>query len=86
MRAKIYLDGSHVHVEYDDHLNGRVRREFSNPVGGGYVREWDNAGNTRQVCEKLCSTGITLICHETQSLLDLIRREYRAMRRTTIID
>lgn len=58
----------------------RVTRDFSCPVGGGYVIEFRRNGSTQQVCRRLSSMGETLYSSSRAGLLDLIRREYRAMR------
>ena len=81
MKAKfrILVDGT-VSIDYDDVIGDRVEREFICPVEGGYVRE--RVGNGyRQVCERLSSGGSTLMVSNRKSLIDVIRSEYRAMRR-----
>jgi hypothetical protein len=74
----------HVEIAYDDALygQGRVTRRFSTPgrLRPGYVIEHLGNGRTSQVCERLAGTGSTLSCTVDQ-LPDVIRREYRAMRR-----
>lgn len=55
----------------------RVTMYLVAPAGGGYVR-FDHGG---QVCDQLASTGPTLHWPGTYPLIDLIRHEYRAMRR-----
>jgi hypothetical protein len=70
-----------VQINYTDaYTNERVTREFVVRSDGheGYVREGD-----RQVCDRLSSTGNTLMCTCDQ-LLNTIRREYRAMRRAEL--
>jgi hypothetical protein len=64
-----------VTISYIDIFGERVTREFTCPVAGGYVREGD-----RQVCERLSNMGNTLRCGQRSDLINLIRREYRAMR------
>ena len=72
---------STVVVEYDDVITGERRcREFMVPLRGGYVREW-TGNDWRQVCDGLSTRGDTLYLNESGSLISLIRREYRAMRR-----
>jgi hypothetical protein len=70
--------GNRVQISYNDSDTGeRLTREFSVRSDGkaGYVREGE-----RQVCDRLSSTGNTLLC-TCDELLSVIRREYRAMRR-----
>ena len=59
----------------------RITREFSRPTFGGYVIEWLRNSETTQVCDKLCHRGPTLYCGENTPLVNVIRREYRKMRR-----
>ena len=58
----------------------RVERTFTCRPNGGYVREYVN-GEWKQVCDRLARNGRTLTCASRDELLNLIRREYRAMRR-----
>ena len=87
MKTKITTDDQgRVTVEYDDdfHWTGetvRRTRVFTCPQEGGYVREKMSNGNWEQVCDKLASMGSTLSCSSRDVLVDLVRREYRAMRR-----
>ena len=72
-------------LSYDSHAwyaeeEERVTRLFSCPPDGGYVIEWRN-GEWKQVCDRLAGMGSTLSCRNRDSLPDLIRREYKAMRR-----
>lgn len=69
-----------VTLTYDDiYLDRRRTREFMVPRKGGYVMEC--VGNDfKQVCDRLKSTGYTLRCGAKENLIDVIRREYRAMR------
>lgn len=75
----------HVTISYDDHVFGeRITRTFFCYEEGGYVREVRNArGNEQypQVCERLASLGSTLYCRSRPQLANVIRREYRNMRR-----
>ena len=59
----------------------RVERVFTCPEDGGYVREKMRNGNWEQVCDLLAGRGNTLSCSSREKLIDLIRAEYRAMRR-----
>lgn len=73
-----------VTLSYDEEWCGetrRVTRTFVCREEGGYVWERDDAGNRRQPCERLASTGSTLHCSGRDRLPEVIRREYRAMRR-----
>ncbi len=85
MKTKITTDEvGRVTVEYDSQdWTGDVRRvrTFFCPSNGGYVREVDSRGQYPQVCDRLAGSGATLYCKSSDGLPDLIRREYRAMRR-----
>lgn len=80
---KTNRDGS-VTLSYDstgfDCEDVRVERTFFCPATGGYVRECDK-GNYSQVCCGLSDRGSTLYCSSPEKLPDMIRREYRAIRR-----
>ena len=79
MKAKIYQSGTHeVTAEYDDVMGERVERVFwiaQTTDETAYVREGDS-----QVCDALASTGDTLRA-APNTLIDVIRKEYRAMKR-----
>lgn len=83
MRTQITVGTSGaVTIAYDDDFLGeRVTRTFVCGVDGGYVREIDNCGRYPQVCEGLARLGNTLSCGSRAALPELIRREYRRMRR-----
>lgn len=83
MKTKITIDNAgFVTINYDDAFNGdRIARTFFCPDQGGYVREQDAAGRYPQVCERLGSMGNTLSASSRIQLAEVIRREYRAMRR-----
>ena len=71
-------DGS-IRLRYTDDFGDTSVREFWVPSGGGYVREVDTKRPGTlgaQVCERLESRGNTLSATR-ETLLDLIRREYR---------
>lgn len=76
------IGGGHVTISYTDaYTDKRVERTFGAPTGReGYVVELDGRGGSRQVCDELASTGNTLMC-SAERLPEVIRREYRAMRR-----
>ena len=81
MKTKFSTDSvNRVTVAYDSEFRGRVERTFSCPPDGGYVIELFRNGDSSQVCDKLAHRGSTLRCASRDDLLDLIRREYRAMR------
>ena len=68
-----------VTLSYDED-GERVTREFTCPRGGGYVHEERPNGSIKQVCGELSWSGSTLIAASRETLPELIRREYRAMR------
>ena len=81
MKARITSDaGGYVTAEYDID-DQRVTRVFCCPEKGGYVREQYGNGEWKQVCDGLAARGATLYCSSRAKLLDMIRTEYRAMRR-----
>lgn len=87
MKMKLTVnDAGNVTLAYDteDFMGeiARVEREFSCPVDGGYVREYNpKTLDWDQVCDRLASRGSTLIASNRVELPNIIRREYRAMRR-----
>lgn len=87
MRTKFSVDEKgRVTVEYDRYsLDGVTResRTFSCSEDGGYVWELTFGGRF-QVCDRLAGRGSTLYCSSRDRLIDVIRREYRAMRRANI--
>ena len=78
-------DSTRATLTMDDRDTGkRTRTTFyvSGAGGSRYVRYTDEQGSPRQVCRRLASTGDTLMCDPAREpLADVIRREYRAMRR-----
>lgn len=75
-------DNSDVSIAYDMAVTGdRMLRRFYCPPSGGYVREALANGADRQVCDRLGSTGATIMSPSRALLLYTIKREYRAMRR-----
>jgi hypothetical protein len=68
---------------YEDAATGDfVTRHFFAPADGGYVREWVNGGrDARQVCDALGAGGATLYWSGRKPLIEMIRREFRLMRR-----
>jgi hypothetical protein len=82
MRTKITADAQgRVTMAYVDWQGERRLRTFVCPANGGYVRETYASGSNPQVCERLSSAGSTLSVSSRSGLLELIRREYRKMRR-----
>lgn len=83
-KTRFIADGNDVTIEYDDATSGeRVTETYFVPhsVSGQpmYVRIRDKAGRYPQVCAGLASTGSTLSA-TPQTLLSVIKREYKAMR------
>lgn len=83
MRTSITQDRQgYVALSYDDPvIDDRVTMTFFCPPDGGYVRLWTQDGRHPQVCDRLATRGSTLMAPSRDALLDIIRREYRAMRR-----
>ena len=86
-RMKLLTDAviGHVYLSYTAPTGERVYRTFSttNRKGFGSVIRLHDDVRTSQVCERLASTGSTLSCTRAE-LPDVIRREYRAMRRAVV--
>lgn len=75
------LDDRHVTIEFTDLVSGeRVKMEIWAPVpragGTTYVRY----NGDKQLCYGLSGSGSTMEYQDGTKLVDLIRREYRAMR------
>lgn len=83
MRATIRTDAQgNVTISYDDADSGeRITTTYFVPMNGGYVRVRDDRQQYPQVCERLSGGGSTLMCSSRGKLAEVIRREYRAMRR-----
>jgi hypothetical protein len=82
MRTTITADHNYVHLHYDCVMTGqRIARTFFVPWSGGYVREMEGNGQSRQVCARLAYIGATLRATDPADLLRVVRAEYRAMRR-----
>ena len=83
MKMKLTVrDNTIVDLAYDDVEGERIERMFMVPgteSGVGYVHEWVR-GEWTQVCKRLYCSGSTLRSTK-EDLPELIRREYRAMRR-----
>jgi hypothetical protein len=84
MRLTVYASG-HVEITYRDPITDEtVTRRFSANAGDGtrsvYVVEHLPGGRTTQPCGALAATGDTLLATRA-SLPDVIRSEYRRMRR-----
>lgn len=66
-----------VNIAFENTFGEIVEMNIYAPAEGGYVR----SGN-KQLCGALNTTGSTLIWGGKAPLIDLVRREYRAMRRS----
>lgn len=77
MRAQIIASDSYANrctIRYEDDCGTMVERDFFAPAAGGYVKE--NWSDPRQVCERLASTGNTLLWYPSEGpLSQMIRRE-----------
>lgn len=76
-------DDRHVTLAFDDLLSGeRITMDIWAPVpregGSTYIRY----NGDKQLCYGLSSTGSTMSYTDGGKLVDIVRREYRAMRRT----
>jgi hypothetical protein len=77
---RIWQNGTVVCLRDEDDMGEEIIRQFWTPPGGGYVREVDadHPGTLgQQITERLGTRGYTLRATQ-DSLLDVIRREYRA--------
>jgi len=86
MKTKITsTDDNRCTIEYDCAETGeRIVLELWTPIAGGYVYEIDedHPGTLgSQVCDLLGTMGNTLYRSYSRKLVEIIRREYRAMRR-----
>jgi len=64
---------NYVYMTYENDMGEIKTRSFFVPWSGGYVRD----ENGSQVCNGLRYRGNTLICHDAEKLIDIIRKEYR---------
>lgn len=69
-------------VEYTDDLDQRVSRTFVARAGFVYEIIGFSGERVQQVCERLSRRGNTLSIGGSQEVIDIIRREFRAMRRS----
>jgi hypothetical protein len=77
MRTKITADGdNYCTIEFENPYGETTRIVARAPNAGGYVRDQ----NDHQLCARLAYRGDTLTWNGQRPLVDLIRREYRAMR------
>ena len=77
MKTVITEVNSHeVNIKFENNFGEIVEMNIWAPASGGYVRSGE-----KQICKKLSATGSTLQWDDTAHLIDLVRREYRAMRR-----
>jgi len=70
-----------VAIEYVNELGNSEWREFRAPRFGGYVWEVYPSGRRYQLCRGLVNSGVPLEWDGDRPLVDIIRREYRRMRR-----
>lgn len=75
-------DDRHVSLAYDDLLSGeRIKLEIWAPVpregGSSYI----HYNGDKQLCHGLSGSGNTMTYPAGARLVDIVRREYRAMRR-----
>lgn len=67
-------------VRYQDRvMDSIVSRAFIRK--GHYVFEVGFNGYERHLCKGLCITGIALMVDESVDLIDIIRKEYRLLKR-----
>jgi hypothetical protein len=69
---------NHVSLKYTDVDGNGHEYDIRAPLGGGYVRHGDKGD---QLFERFAGSGVTMLWDGRAPLVDLIRREYRAMRR-----
>jgi hypothetical protein len=87
-RAKIIAHGDRlVEITFTDSDIGPERLitmeiwAFSPQKAGGYSAVmYDGENGDKQLCERLSSAGNTLMYKDGTKLVDLVRREYQAMR------
>jgi len=79
-------DVGRVEIRYRDWIDRDCERKFTCPPDGGYVVELLPSGDTTQVCDLLAHRGPTLLCPSRDALQEMIRREYRKMRRAVARD
>lgn len=75
-------NGRWVTITYKNKHDDIVTRTFVVASDGGYVREVGDNHTYTQVCKKLSTHGETLYLATGSRLIDLIRREYRVMRKS----
>lgn len=72
------ISNSRVEIKFEDLITGDIYEyDIWAPADGGYVRY----NGDKQLCERLSCRGNTLYWSGKAPLVDLIRREYKAMRR-----
>jgi hypothetical protein len=73
------ISNSRVKIRFEDLITGDiVEYDIWAPDDGGYVRY----NGDRQLCDRLSCRGNTLYWSGKAPLAELVRREYRAMRRS----
>ena len=83
MKTKIQqVTDNTVRLQYTNWMDEDVDATLFVPSGGGYVFVLQDDGSTTQICDRLSSTGSTLIYSPQHHgrLVDMIRKEYRKMR------
>lgn len=80
-RTKITDDATgNVTIVYENAFGDIITRDFTCPYDGGYIREYVGS-DLKQVCAHLSNMGQTLTADSRADLVNVIRAEYRAMRR-----
>ena len=83
MRTRIrQITDNTVRIQYQNWMDEEIDETLFAPSDGGYVFVLQADGSTTQICDRLSSTGSTLIYSPKYHgrLVDLVRREYRKMR------
>ena len=84
-RTKITEKNGYVTVNEWNEINEQMEETiYFASSGGGYVKIF--ADNYPQVCEGLAGGGDTLTLHDGESLIELIRREYRRGKRCETVE
>ena len=81
MKTTIKARSNHrVFISFENprHLDEMVELEIWAPSTGGYVR-YETPRGDKQLCARLAPGGETLFWDGTYPLIDLVRREYKAM-------
>ena len=82
-KFSVNSDGT-VTIQYQRKIDHDICvRTFMAQPERGYVRE-QFGSDWHQTCYKMMPYGATLTCDKRADLIDVIRREYRAMRRAEL--